>query len=133
MSRSSADKKSRRKKRLASRNLNWLPDEVHADVEGVARIANEIIPRGWEFDRDYSTGDVLAWYYPPSGIEASEDLDEALESVTRIMLTDPEEPRVLLAGSGEGDTELRFTIDALFAQLDAIEAHRRGEPVPELG
>jgi hypothetical protein len=133
MSRSNAGKKSRRKKRLANRNLNWLPDEVHADVKGVARIANEIVPRGWEFDHDYSTEGFLTWYYPPSGLEASEDLDESLEPVTRIMLTDPEEPRVLLVGSGEGDAEFVLTVDGLFAQLDAIEAYRLGEPIPELG
>ena len=45
MSKQTAAKKARRKKRQTTRNANWLPDEVHAEVEAVGRIAGEILPR----------------------------------------------------------------------------------------
>lgn len=123
MSKTNADKKARRKKRLASRNERWLSPDAHAEVEGVAKIANVIIPRGWVFDAESSGGDVISWYYPPSGVEV--DDDDAIEPVTRIWLSDPAQPHVLLAGSTDGDGNSRtFGVDELFAQLPAIEAHR---------
>jgi hypothetical protein len=128
MSRSSAAKKARRKKRQVARNDRWLPAEVHADVEGVARIANEIVPRGWEFDREYSSESFITWFYPPSGVEVD---DESVEPVTRIWLSDPEEPHVILVGSGQDDgVDYQFTVEELFARLDEIEGHRLGDPPP---
>ena len=121
MSRASAAKKARRKKRAVARNDRWLPDEMHAEIKGVARIANEIIPRGWEFDHDFSTDDFVTWYYPPSAVD---ELDEGLEPVTRIWLTDPDEPHVILVGSGEDDGDVALTVDELFARLDEFEGHR---------
>ena len=121
MSRASAAKKARRKKRAVARNDRWLPDEMHAEIKGVARIANEIIPRGWEFDHDFSTDDFVTWYYPPSAVD---ELDEELEPVTRIWLTDPDEPHVILVGSGEDDGDVALTVDELFARLDEFEGHR---------
>ena len=123
MSRASAAKKARRKKRAVARNDRWLPDEMHAEIKGVARIANEIIPRGWEFDHDFSTDDFVTWYYPPSAVD---ELDEELEPVTRIWLTDPDEPHVILVGSGEDDGDVALTVDELFARLDEFEGHRAG-------
>ena len=124
MSRASAAKKARRKKRAVARNDRWLPDEMHAEIKGVARIANEIIPRGWEFDHDFSTDDFVTWYYPPSAVE--DDEDESVEPVTRIWLTDPDEPHVILVGSGGDDGDMALTVDDLFARLDEFEAHRAG-------
>jgi hypothetical protein len=123
MSRSSAAKKARRKKRVGARNEAWLPDEVQADVKGVARIADEIIPRGWEFDREYSTEEFVTWYYPPSGSDVD---DETAEAVTRIWLRDPEEPHVILVGATETDGDTTLTVEDLFARLPEIEAHRPG-------
>ena len=94
---------------------------MHAEIKGVARIANEIIPRGWEFDHDFSTDDFVTWYYPPSAVD---ELDEELEPVTRIWLTDPDEPHVILVGSGEDDGDVALTVDELFARLDEFEGHR---------
>lgn len=124
MSRASAAKKARRKKRAVTRNDRWLPDEMHAEIKGVARIANEIIPRGWEFDHDFSTDDFVTWYYPPSA--AGDDEDESVEPVTRIWLTDPDEPHVILVGSGEDDGDVALTVGELFARLDEFEGHRAG-------
>jgi len=122
VSRASAAKKARRKKRAVARNDRWLPDEMHAEIKGVARIANEIIPRGWEFDHDFSTDDFVTWYYPPSAVE--DDEDESVEPVTRIWLTDPDEPHVILVGSGEDDGDVALTVEELFARLDEFEGHR---------
>lgn len=127
--RTDAAKKARRKRRLAARNDRWLSDEAHADVVGVAAIANQIIPRGWEFDRDFSTEDFITWYYPPSAVEVADD-DEDTEPVTRIWVSDPEEPHVILAGAGGGEAVL--TVDELFERLEVIESYRVGTAVPEL-
>jgi hypothetical protein len=129
VSKASAAKKARRKRRLVARNERWLPADVHADVEGVAAIANQIIPRGWEFDRDFSAEDYLTWYYPPSAIEVDDD-DEITEAVTRIWVSDPEEPHVILVGAGGGDVVL--TVEKLFERLPLIEAYRAGDAEPEL-
>jgi hypothetical protein len=103
---------------------------VQADVEGVALIANEIIARGWEFDREFSTENFITWFYPPSGVEVD---DESTEPVTRIWLSDPEEPHVILVGSGEADgVDYQFTVEELLARLDEIEAYRIGDPMPEV-
>ncbi|BDX34633.1 hypothetical protein TUM20985_51800 [Mycobacterium antarcticum] len=127
MSRSNAAKKARRKKRLNARNDSWLPADVHADVQGVARIADEIIPRGWIFDDAHSGEDFVTWYYPPSGVEVD---DESVESVTRLWLTDPEEPHVLLVGSAEDPASIGLTVEELFARLDEVESYRIGDPFP---
>jgi hypothetical protein len=127
VSKSNVDKKARRKKRLASRNDRWLSPDAHAEVEGVARIANVIIPRGWVFDAESSSGDVISWYYPPSGVETDAD---SIEPVTRIWLNNPAEPNVLLVGTGEDADDVVLTVEALFARLDAIEAHRLADSVP---
>lgn len=134
MSKDSGAKKARRKKRLTARNDSWLPAQVHADVRGVARIANEIIPRGWEFDREFSNEQFVTWYFPPSGLEEFDVGDESAERVTRIWLTDPQEPHVILVGSTEDDgVDYQFSVEELFGCLDAVEAHRLGDPAPAFG
>jgi hypothetical protein len=113
---------------LASRNERWLSSDAHAEVEGVAKIANVIIPRGWVFDAESSNGDVISWYYPPSAVDEG-DVDDSVEPVTRIWLSDPAEPHVLLAGSTEGDGNSHdFGVDELFARLPTIEAYRAQPP-----
>ena len=130
MSRSSAAKKARRKKRVGARNESWLPDELHAEIKGVKRIADVIIPRGWEFDTDFSTDDFVTWYYPPSAVDedsGDDSGDDDREPVTRIWLTDPDEPHVILVGSGEdGVGDVTLTVEDLFARLDEFEGHRAG-------
>jgi hypothetical protein len=129
VSRSSAAKKARRKKRVGARNDSWLPDEVHAEIKGVARIADVIIPRGWEFDTDFSTDEFVTWYYPPSADDSADEDDDS-EPVTRIWLTDPDEPHVILVGSGgdgvDGGGDVTLTVEDLFARLDEFEGHRAG-------
>jgi hypothetical protein len=124
VSRSSSAKKARRKKRVGARNDSWLPAEQHADIKGVARIAGEIIPRGWEFDRDYSTDDFVTWYYPPSGVDEADEPDESEEPVTRIWLTDPQQPHVILVGSSEDAEDIVLTVEELFGRLTEFEEYR---------
>lgn len=132
MSKSTTAKKARRKRRLAARNDRWLTDEMQATVEGVEVIATQINSRGWQFDREFSTDKFVTWYYPPSGAELD---DEAAEPVTRIWVTDPAVPHVLLVGTTPQSehTEYVLTVEQLFAHLDTIEAYRVGDPQPPLG
>ena len=99
VSKASAAKKARRKRRLAARNDRWLPADVQADVEGVAHIANQIVGRGWEFDREFSTENFITWYLPAVGDRGRRRRVRS-KPVTRIWLSDPEEPHVILVGSG---------------------------------
>lgn len=132
MSKSTAAKKARRKRRLASRNDRWLSDDMQATVEGVELIAKQINSRGWEFDREFSTDEFLTWYYPPSGAEVD---DDAAEAVTRIWVTDPAQPHVLLVGSTPDSEHSGYalTVAQLFTHLDTIERYRVGDPRPTLG
>jgi hypothetical protein len=130
VSKASAAKKARRKRRLTTRNDRWLPDDFHADIRGVAHIANQITPRGWEFDREFSTDDFITWYYPPSAIDVDDD-DEVTEAVTRIWVSDPDQPHVILVGGDVIDVAL--TVDELFERLNVIEAYRAGDAEPQLG
>jgi hypothetical protein len=130
MSKQSAAKKARRKKRLSTRDDSWLPGDVHAEVQGIARIADEIVPRGWVYDDEYSTDDFITWYYPASGIEL--DDDDVRESVTRIWVADPQHPQLVLVGTAEDGTIYNLDIDRLSAGLDAIEAYRVGDGALDL-
>ncbi len=94
----------------------------------MTRIATEIIGRGWEFDSEFSTENFITWFYSPSAAEVD---DESTEPVTRIWLSDPEEPHVILVGSTEDDgVDYQFSVEDLFAHLDEIEAYRLGDPLP---
>lgn len=129
MSKSSAAKQARRKKRLVTRNDRWLPPEVHAELVGVTGLDEILTRRGWEYDEEFSSAEFLSWYYPPSGIEVD---DESVEPVTRVWLTDPESPHVILVGSSEATgVDYEFALEDLEGSLDEIEAHRAGDPLPE--
>lgn len=132
MSKTTAAKKARRKRRQSARNDRWLPEDMQATIEGVEFIAKQINSRGWEFDREFSTDQFITWYYPPSGVE---DADESAEPVTRIWVTDPARPHVLLVGTTPESehVEYVFTVEQLLAHLDTIEAYRLGDPQPALG
>jgi hypothetical protein len=131
VSKQTAAKKARRKRRLAARNDRWLSDEMQATVEGVEFIATRINSRGWEFDHEFSTDEFITWYYPPSGAEID---DESAEPVTRIWVTDPTQPHVLLVGTTPESEHVEYvlTVEQLFTHLDVIEGHRLGDPQPTL-
>jgi hypothetical protein len=134
MSKSSAAKRARRKKRLTTRNDRWLPPDVHADLSGVTGLDEMLTGRGWEFDEAFSSDELLSWFYPPSGVDVPPEItaDESIEPVTRVWLTDPEQPHVILVGSSEADgVDYQFAVDDLEDSLDDIEAFRAGDPLPE--
>ncbi|MDR3665054.1 MAG: hypothetical protein P4L86_32500 [Mycobacterium sp.] len=131
MSKQTAAKKARRKKRQSARDASWLPEDVHTDVQGIARIADEIVPRGWVFDSEYSTDEFISWYYPPSGIEAAED--DPREPVTRIWVSDPEQPQLVFVGTDADGAIYSLTVEQLLASLERIEAYRVGDEQPQFG
>ncbi len=150
MSRKSADKNARRKKRQSARNSRWLPDgapqpqqdEVHDPelVEAVQKFEDWITERGWAFDLEFSSRGLASWYYEPSVTEFD---DEQYEVVTRVWFTvgeyrDEDFPNLLsavLVGTGGEDDGALYTAspDQFIAQIEAIEAYRPGDPVPVLG
>ena len=136
MSRQSDAKKARRNKRRATRDTNWLPDNVLDDLLSTqAAIATDlevfdqrITERGWTFDEDESDKDFAYWFYEPSGADVD---DEKLAPATTIWMSAAEDAEIvhlMLAGTAE-DSE--FTPDVLFHHLDVIEAYRFGDPLPQ--
>lgn len=84
-----------------------------------------VTQRGWVFDDETSREESLAWFYPPSGTDS--DGDVPLTTMW-IAAADPDWVYLLLIGTTDG---YRFDPDALFEHLDAIEAYRIGDPLPE--
>jgi len=130
VSKQSDAKKARRKKRQSTRNDGWLPDDMHAEVQAIARIADEIVPRGWQYDDEYSTDDFITWYYAPSGIDLDED--DVREPVTRIWVSDPLRPQLVLVGTSEDGVIYSLDADQLLEHLDIIEGYRVGDELPSL-
>ncbi|MGE2715514.1 hypothetical protein ACQI4L_15765 [Mycolicibacterium litorale] len=124
MSRKSEAKKARRRKRQAARGPRWFdaPEDEGLLVDEV------ITSRGWEFDVEFSTDEMVTWYFPASGITSD---DEAVETVTRIWLTAEEEWHVILVGSGADGVDYVFSAESLLENLETIEAYRAGDPLPD--
>ena len=57
--------------------------------------------------------------------------DERTEAVTRIWVSDPEEPHVILVCPDLIDEAL--TVEQLFERLETIEAYRPGDTEPDWG
>ena len=51
--------------------------------------------------------------------------------MTRIWVSDPDHPQLILVGTEEDGEIYSFTVEQLMANLDVIEAYRVGEPVPQ--
>ena len=124
MSKRSEAKKARRRKRQSAKGPRWTPGAAD-DLEVVD---DALTGNGWEFDVEYSNDDMATWFYPPSGIDTD---DDAVESVTRIWLTEDDEWHVILVGSGPDGVDYVFAADSLLDNLESIEAYRAGGPVPE--
>ena len=136
MSRRSESKKTRRKKRRATRGVGWVPDSVMADLVATeAAIATDleafdrrITERGWTFDEDESDEDFVFWFYEPSATE----VDEAeIAPVTTIWMSAAEDAEIIhlmLAGASESS---EFTPEEFFGHVEAIEAYRTGDVPPE--
>jgi hypothetical protein len=128
MSKRTEAKKARRRKRQAKRAPDWLPVDTDLTI-----VDAELTDRGWEFDVDNSTDELATWFYPPSGVDPLDPLlDDDVESVTRIWLTEDEEWHVILVGTGPDGLDYVFAADELLDNLDAIEAYRMGDPALEV-
>ncbi len=147
MSRNSDAKKARRKKRQATRDVRWMPDEVKdvlddVDVElaqAVETFDEWLTTRGWTFDAEFSTDTLISWFYEPSAAAVA---DEGYEPVTRIWITAsgadddfPERVTAILVGTAGEDAGQLYTVapEVLLAHIEAVEAYRPGAAVPVLG
>jgi hypothetical protein len=137
VSRRSEAKKARRNKRRAAHGANWLPDNVLDELVATqAAIATDLeafdarlTERGWTFDEDESDEDFAFWFYEPSGAQVGDE--DELAPVTTIWMSADEDAtivHVMFVGTGD-DSE--FDPEEFFEHVDAIEAYRLGEPLPE--
>jgi len=126
----SESKKARRNKRRAKRDVNWLPDAALDEVvEGVDLVEDlesfdaQITARGWVFDEEESDGEILIWFYPPSGAKVA----EGLAPVTGISLNAEEDAdvvHVVLVGTAD---DRPTPYQQFFDRIDAIEDYRSGD------
>lgn len=131
MSRQSAAKKARRKKRRAGQDSRWVPDEVveqlsaiqDAVVADLAEFDERITERGWTFDEEESNDDYAVWFYEPSGAEVDDGLP-----VTSLWLDAAEDGEIVHVVFVGTVARHSFTHQELLGHLDAIEAHRFGDP-----
>ena len=135
MSKDSAAKKARRRKRQAARDARRVPQETvdqladipDAVVADLAEFDERITQRGWTFDEEQSDEDYAVWFYEPSGAPVEDGL-----SVTSLWLDaaeDGEIVRVVFVGSVE---RYEFTHQELLdGALDVIEGYRHPAPLPE--
>ncbi|MEW5809601.1 MAG: hypothetical protein AB1925_09105 [Actinomycetota bacterium] len=132
MSRRSQQKKARRKKRQADRAEGWISSrvleqlEIASDLEKFDALLTE---RGWEFSEDVDDETGAAWYWVPS--EADIPDEDEVVNVTVVLLTpedDGEIVHVVFVGTAD---DYQFGVEEFAANLDAIEAYRLGDPIPE--
>jgi len=133
VSRRTEAKKNRRNKRRATRDANWVPQEVLDDLTDEVELADVleafdelVTQRGWTFDEENSDERGVAWVYEPS----SDNSDDYEGHPTTIWIheTEPDWIYLVFIGSREG---YQFEPDAILEHLDAIEAYRMGDPLPE--
>ena len=132
MSRRSEQKKARRKKRQSGREEGWIPArmleqlEIASDLEA---FDGNLTERGWEFSEDVDDETGAAWYWVPSEADVPDEDD--VVNVTVALLTpedDGEIVHVVFVGTAD---DYQFGVEEFFANLDAIEAYRLGDPIPE--
>lgn len=132
MSRRSEQKKARRKKRQVAREEGWIPARVLEQLEIASDLEafdERLTERGWEFSEDVDDETGAAWYWVPSQADQPEE-DEVVD-VTVALLTpedDGEIVHVVFVGSAD---DYQFGVEEFFANLDAIEAYRFGDAMPE--
>jgi hypothetical protein len=136
VSRRSEEKKARRKKRRATRDTSWLPDNVLDElVSTQATIATDleafdqrVTKRGWEFDEDESDEEFAFWLYEPSVADVEGDDVVPVTTIWMAADEDAELVHLMLVGMADGYS---FTPEKFFEHVDLIEAYRLGEPAPE--
>ncbi|KKE99370.1 hypothetical protein [Mycolicibacterium obuense] len=132
MSRRSEQKKARRKKRQAEREEGWIPARMLEQLEIASDLQafdEQLTERGWEFAEDVDDETGAAWYWVPSEADVPDEDD--VVNVTVALLTpedDGEIVHVVFVGTAD---DYQFGVEEFFAHLDAIEAYRLGDPIPE--
>lgn len=151
MSRNSAAKKARRKKRQTNRDARWIPayghdaDQVEVDEQSSELLAAAeefdtwILSRGWTYDEDNSVDGVATWFYEPSatGFDGSDFGGDESEPVTRVWISVvgdeddfPLSVNAALVGTGDdGQGFYRISPAVLMDAIDEIEAYRHGMAV----
>lgn len=132
MSRRSEQKKARRKKRRSARDDAWIPARVAEQLEIAAELEDfdaRLTERGWEFSEDVDDETGAAWYWMPSEADVPDEAD--VVNVTVALLTpesDGEIVHVVFVGTAD---DYQFGVEEFFANIDAIEAYRLGDSIPE--
>ena len=100
--------------------------EIASDLEA---FDEQLTERGWEFSEDVDDETGAAWYWVPSEADVPDEDD--VVNVTVALLTpedDGEIVHVVFVGTAD---DYQFGVEEFFAHLDAIEAYRLGDPIPE--
>ena len=134
MSRQSDAKKARRNKRRATRDANWVPQDV---LDGAAdeleladvleRFDDLVTERGWLYSEESDEESAL-WFWPPSVVDAVGDGVTPVTTIVMFAEDDAEIANVMFVGTDDG---YAFQTDELLEHLDVIEAYRVGDPLPE--
>jgi hypothetical protein len=141
VSKGSAAKRARRKKRRAARDQTWIPAPVREHLAEQLEKADELeifddrlTARGWEFSEDGDDEVGVAWYWPPSAAEVDDSAaaeDDAEQVTATVVLLTPEDggeiAHVVFVGTSE---DYQFGLDELFDHIDSVEAYRMGAPLP---
>ena len=147
MSRDSAAKKARRRKRQAARDYVWLPAPVFAEVlsaeeefdeigGAVSAIDEWIVGRGWVLDTDNAGDQLVSWVYPPSATEFDDDEREPVTRVWIVVTEDDDQLELAFgaalvgAGVAEGDGLYLLDPQTLPDDIGALESYRPGLPLP---
>lgn len=134
MSRRTDTKKARRSKRRATRDANWIPQEVLDDAADNLELADvlerfdELVAlRGWVFSEEFFDEESALWFWPPSMIEAAGDGVTPVTTIVMFADEDAEIANVLFVGTDKG---YAFGTDELLDHLEVIEAYRLGDQLP---
>lgn len=148
MSKNSAAKKARRKKRQAARGPSWVANDVMGDLDSPAldehaaqllsaaeKFDEFLVSRGWTFDEENVAEGLATWFFEPSadGVEVAGEA----EPVTRVWFTVtggeddfPHAVHAVLVGSCEDDGYFTLSPDLLVQKVAEVEAYRPGDPEP---
>ena len=136
MSKGSAAKRARRRKRQAVRDQTWIPAPVGEHLADQFEIAGELedfdrrlTARGWALSEDDDDEEGVAWYWPPAVAEVEDDTEQVTATVVLLTPDDGGEiAHVVFVGTS---LDYQFGFEELFDSIDIVESYRMGEPLPQ--